>query len=171
MSSPDLSHLSPQDAAVAFRSYHRRYQSELASIEGDDSIEEMAGRLGPGGESAAQIISDVTRTWAVLSEALRQVLVHEDAVLHPAVTDAMQRHWDMPIPDSVSESMVLLGHEAVALAQQVDGVLSAGDWNRSATVAGGAGRTVTALDVLRQAVAAGADGLSSLRATLAAVQR
>lgn len=169
MTGPDVSRLGPQDAEIAFRSYPRRYAAELASIEGDDSMEELAGRIGPGGESAAQIVSDVTRTWAVLGGALHQILLHDDAVVHPAVTDATLRHWDTPAPDAIAEAMVLLGHEADALADQVSGVISAGDWGRTATVAGGG--SVTALDVVRQAVGAGAEGLGAVRATLAAVRR
>jgi hypothetical protein len=170
MTGPDVSRLSPQDALVAFRSYPRRFAAELASIEGDDSIEELASRIGPEGESAAQIVSDATRTWAVLGEALRQILRHDDAVVHPAVTDATLRHWDTPAPESIAEAMVLLGHEAEALADEVDGVLNADDWSRTATVAGDGG-AVTALDVVREAVGAGAEGLGAVRATLAAVRR
>ena len=169
MTGPDLTRLSPQDAVVAFRSYPRRYGAELASIKGDDRIEEIATRMGPQGESAAQIVSDVTRTWALLGEALRQILRHDDAVLHPAIADPTLRHWDTPAPDSIAEALVLLGHEADALADEVGGVLNADDWARTAIVAGG--ESVTALDVVKQAVAAGAEGLSDLRSTLAAVRR
>jgi len=86
------------------------------------------------------------------------------------VTDATLRHWDTPAPESIAEAMVLLGHEAEALADEVDGVLNADDWSRTATVAGDGG-AVTALDVVREAVGAGAEGLGAVRATLAAVRR
>ena len=169
MTGPDLSHLGPQDAVVAFRSYPRRYAAELEGFAGDDSPDELAARVGPDGVSALQIVSDVTRTWGVLGGALDQVLHHDDVVLHPAITDPRQRHWDAAAPDTVDEALVLLGHEAEALAGLVTGVLSASDWTRSGAVAGGG--TVTALDLVKDAVGVGADGLATVRTVLAAVRR
>ena len=169
MPGPDLRHLGPQDALVAFRSYPRRYGTEFEEIEGDDSLDELAVRAGPDGVSALHAVSDVTRTWSVLSSALTQVLRHDDAVLHPAVADVSLRHWDTPPPGTVADALTLLGHQAEALADQISGVLSTDDWNRSATVAGGG--SVTALDLVKDAVGVGADGLTQVRATLAAVRR
>src|SRR3954447_121483 len=137
MTGPDLSHLGPQDAVVAFRSYPRRFAAELTGVEGDDSADEVVVRVGPDGESALQIISDVTRTWSVLGGALSQVLRTDGPVLHPAISDRSQRQWDTPPPDSVADSLALLGHEADALVDQIEGVLSAGDWSRPGTIAGG----------------------------------
>jgi hypothetical protein len=174
MPGPDLRHLGPQDAVVAFRSYPRRYAGEFDEIERggiarDDAVDDVAARLGPEGVSAIQIASDVTRTWSVLSGALTQVLRHDDAVLHPAIVDATLRHWDNPPPGTVADALALLGHEADALADQIVGVLSTDDWSRSAVVAGGG--SVTALDVVKDAVGVGADGLARIRATLTAVRR
>jgi len=169
MTGPDLSHLSPQDAVVAFRSYPRRYAAEIEGFVSDDDADELAARIGPDGVSAALVISEVGRTWAVLGGALDQVLRRDDAVLHPAITDPAQRHWDTPPADSVADGIDELRHEAEALAILVEGVHSAGDWSRSAAVAGGG--SVTALDVVKDAVAVGADGLTRVRATLAAVRR
>jgi len=169
MTGPDLSHLSPQDAVVAFRSYPRRFASELEGFVGDDNPDEVAARIGPDGVSANQVVSDVSRTWAVLGGALDQVLRRDDAVLHPAITDRSQRQWDTPPPELVVDGIDVLRHEADALAAQVEGVHNAGDWSRSAAVAGGG--TVTALDLVKDAVATGADGLARVRSTLAAVRR
>src|SRR4051794_33744195 len=119
MTGPDLSHLGPQDAVVAFRSFPRRYGAELTGIEGDDQPDELAVRIGPEGESALQIVSDVTRTWAVISAALAQVVRTDDPVLHPAIADPSQRHWDTPAPETIDDGLSLLGHEAEALADQV----------------------------------------------------
>ena len=169
MTGPDLSHLGPQDAVVAFRSYPRRYAAELTGIQGDDVPDELAVRIGPDGESALQIVSDVTRTWSVLGAALAQVLRTDDPVLHPAVSDPTQRQWDTPAPETIDDGLALLGHEAEALADQIGGVLSATDWNRTGAIAGGG--SVTALDLVKDAVSVGADGLARVRATLAAVAR
>src|SRR4051794_2398998 len=119
MTSPDLSRLGPQDAVVAFRSFPRRYDAELTGFQGDDLPDELAVRIGPEGESALQIVSDVARTWAVLSAALAQVVRTDDPVLHPAIADANQRHWDTPAPDTIADGLALLDHEAEALADQI----------------------------------------------------
>ncbi len=153
---------------MALRSYPRRYGAEFAGIEGDDSLDESAVRAGPDGVSALQTVSDVTRTWSVLGGALTQVLRHDDAVLHPAIADRALRHWDNPPPATVADALTLLGHQAEALADQIGGVLSNDDWNRSATVAGGG--SVTALDLVKDAVGVGADGLTQVQATLTAVR-
>ncbi|HEY5155818.1 MAG TPA: hypothetical protein VIJ47_13845 [Acidimicrobiales bacterium] len=168
MTPPPSSNLAPSDAVVALRSFPRRYRGVFASVEGDDGIEAMAARLGPDGESAAGVVSDVTRTWAVLTEALRQIVFTDGAVLHPAVGDARQRSWDDGHPDALDDTLVLLGHEADALADLVGRVTTAQDWSREAAVAGGG--TVTAIAVLRDAVQVGAAGLAQAEAILRAVR-
>ena len=167
MTGPDLSHLAPADAVVTFRSFPRRYREAFASIEGDDTIDALAGRFGPDGRSALQIASDVTRTWSVLEAALAEVLVHDDPVLHPATTDRSARHWEAAAVTEVSDALDLLDREAEAFAARIVGVLDANEWQRRARVAGGG--TVTALDLVRDAVGAGAEGLRDVRATLEAV--
>lgn len=160
--------LSPNDAVVALRSFPRRYREVFASIEGDDTIEALAARIGPDGRSAAGVVSDVTRTWALLGEALRQIVFTESAVVHPAVGDAAQRSWEAGHPDALEDTLTLLDHEAQALVELVRRVANASDWNRSAPVAGGT--PVTALDVLRDAVQTGVDGLGQAEAILRAVR-
>jgi hypothetical protein len=149
--------LSPRDAVVALRSFPRRYREVFAAIEGDDGLDAVAARLGPDGQSAAGVVSDVTRTWALLTEALRQIVFTEGEVLHPAVGDARQRSWEATHPDRIEDTLVLLGHEADALVDLVERVTTSQDWTRQASVAGDG--TVTAIEVLRDAVQVGADGL------------
>ncbi len=168
MAPSSSSGLAPSDAVVALRSFPRRYREVFASIKGDDTIEEMAARIGPDGRSAAGVASDVTRTWALLGEALRQIVFTDGAVVHPAVGDASLRSWDADHPDALADTLTLLGHEADALVDLVGQVSNAHDWGRSAPVAGGT--TVTALDVLRDAVQTGADGLGQAEAILRAVR-
>ena len=153
---------------VALRSFPRRYREVFAAIDGDDSIDALSARIGPEGRSAAEVVSDVTRTWALLGEALRQIVFTEGAVLHPAVASPAQRQWDTGHPEALEDTLTLLGHEADALVTLVDRVRTAEDWTREAAVAGGP--TVTALDVLRDAVQTGADGLTQADATLRAVR-
>ncbi|MGZ4709236.1 MAG: hypothetical protein ACXWBN_10895 [Acidimicrobiales bacterium] len=169
MTGLDVSKLLPPDALAALRSYPRRFRQEVASFEGDDSIDELAARIGPDGESAIQILSDVARTWTVLAEALRQTLTSDDAVLHPAVLDPAQRSWDTPPSDSLDEVLTELDHAADDLVERMASVSEISDWNRRAAVAGGG--EVSALDLARSAVVAGHDGLDAVRAALTAARR
>jgi hypothetical protein len=160
--------LSPIDAVAALRSFPRRYREVFASIGGDDSTEALAARIGPDGQSAAGVVSNVTRTWVLLAEALRQIVFTDGAVLHPAVSDPAQRSWDAGHPEALEDALTLLGHEADAIVDLVGRVTTASDWSRSTTVAGDG--TVTALDVLRDAVQNGADGLERADTILRAVR-
>lgn len=169
MTGLDVSKLLPPDALTALRSYPRRFRNEVASFEGDDSVEELAARIGPDGESAIQIISDVSRTWTLLAEALRQTLTSGDAVLHPAVLDPVQRSWDAPPSESLDDVLMVLEHSAEALTDRMAAVTGLDEWNRRAVVAGGG--EVTALDLVRSATVAGHDGLARVHAALAAARR
>ncbi len=169
MASPDVSRLTPSDALVALASFPRRYQAELAPGTGDDEAieraDERAARYGPDGVSALDVVSDVTRTWGLLSHELRRVQTLDDPTLHPGAMDASARHWDTPAPDSTVEALAMLGHEADDLARAIRSYPQAQDWARPATAVGVG--PVTALDLVREAVRVGADGLSRVAATLA----
>ena len=136
---------------------------------GDDRADELAARYGPDGVSALDAVSDVTRAWGLISHELRRVQTEDAPTLHPAVTDADQRHWDAPAPDTIDEAMTLLGHEADELSEAIRAYPTAEDWARPATVAGGS--RITALDLVREAIKLGADGLGQVADTLAAVRR
>jgi hypothetical protein len=164
----DVSRLTPEDGLVALASFPRRYRGELAPVKDDDRADEMAARYGPKGISALDVVSDVTRTWGLLGHELRRVQTQDDPTLHPATFDASARHWDTPAPDTIDEALVLLGAEADDLADAIRTYPTAQDWARPATVAGG--RAVPALDLVREAVRVGADGLGEVTDTLAAVR-
>jgi hypothetical protein len=164
----DLSRLAPDDAVVALRSYPRRYRAELAPLPGDDRIDELAQRIGPTGESALGIVDDVVRTWGLVGHELHQLLIADEPTLHPAVIDRSQRHWDVPAPESVEAALDDLARESEALVEQVTTVGMAEDWARVAPVAGGG--EVTALDLLRELVRVGAEGLDQVHTVLAAVK-
>ena len=169
MTGLDVSKLLPPDALTALRSYPRRFRAEVASVEGDDVIEELAARIGPDGESAIQLISDVARTWTVLAEALRQTLTSDDAVLHAAVLDPAQRSWDTPPSESLDDVLADLDHAAETLSGRMAAVTDLRDWNRRAAVAGGG--EVSALDLARTATLVGSEGLAAVHAALAAARR
>jgi hypothetical protein len=168
VSTYDLSSLSPADAEVALRSFPRRYRAALSPIQDDESIEEMALRLGPDGHSALERAADTARSWAVQREALRQVLVSESPVVHAGVVDPAERHWETPRHDTVDRVLTELTDGAATLADAVAAAPSGG-WSRSAVTAGG-GR-VTALDIVRAAVRVGRDNLDAVERTLTAVRR
>jgi len=168
----DLSLLTPADARVALASFPRRYRAELAPGPDDDQAtdraEGQAARYGPDGVSALDVVSDVTRTWGLLSHELRRVQTLERPTLHPAALDASARHWDTPAPDSIDEALTLLGHEADALSDAIRAYPTADDWARPARAAGGA--AATALDLVREGVRVGSDGLARVAQILAAVR-
>jgi hypothetical protein len=167
MSELDLTRLSPKEAAVALRSYPRRYRELLQPVAGDDNAEELAQRVGPTGRSSIDILSDVTRTFVLLGEALRQITINPTPIVHAAVVDPNQRQWDAPPPDRLDEALALFRDEATALADAVDRVPTEA-WTRSGNAAGG--EAVTALDVVRDAVRTGHAGLVDVEATLRAVR-
>jgi hypothetical protein len=167
MSPLDLSRLSAGDAEVALRSFARRYRAELQPV-GDDRIDELAARLGPDGESALDVVSDVTRTLGLLASEIHRTLTLDEPVLHPAVVDGSARHWDVGSPDSVDEALGLLDRELGAVLETMAAAGSTDDWTRTATVAGGGTRS--ALDLLKEAVRVGSDGVDRVQAVLASVR-
>jgi hypothetical protein len=168
MSSLDLSRLSAGDAEVALRSFGRRYRAELQPVGDDDRIDELAARLGPDGESALGVVSDVTRTLGLLASEIHRTLTVDEPVLHPAVADASARRWDVPPPESVDEALVLLDHELDDLLRIMGEAGNTDDWTRTGTVAGGGTRS--ALDLLKEAVRVGSDGVDRVRGVLASVR-
>jgi len=164
----DLSNLSAADAVAALRSYPRRYRATLAPIEGDDNLDAMAQRVGPEGVSALDLAGDTVRTLGLLSQALRQVLVHDDPVVHAGVVDPAERVWDEAVPLSIPSVLDELDHEAAALADAVARV-GPDDWMRTAVVAG-TGRAVTAIDIVREAVRTGSDNLHRIDVALRAAR-
>ncbi len=164
----DLSNMVPADAVAALRSYPRRYRSELAPIDDDENVEQIAGQIGPDGSSALDIAGETLRMWIVLAEALRKIQLNESPVVHPAVIDPTQRQWDTPLDSSLSDVLDQLEEEATTLAALVESFTST-QWGRTATATGGV--TVDALDVVREAVRLGRDNLDRIQQTLAALRR
>jgi hypothetical protein len=167
MSGLDLSRLAPSDAAAALRSYPRRYRAVLQPVKDDEDIEELAHRSGPDGVSGIQLLSDATRTLAILAEALRQITVNPTPVVHAAVVDATQRQWEAAPPERLHDALTLFADEAIGLADAI-GHVSAENWTRTGTVAGGG--SVSALDVVREAVRVGRAGLTDVERTLRSVR-
>ncbi|MEZ5141994.1 MAG: hypothetical protein R2726_05665 [Acidimicrobiales bacterium] len=163
----DVSNLSSQDAIVALRSYPRRYSSVLSPLPGDDdTVDTIAQRVGPDGVCALDLLTDVVRTLAVIGRALHQTVYSDRPVLHEAVIDPAARHWEGPV-ETVADLLAQLRDEATELADAADAVPYR-DWDRQATVTGG--RTVTALDLLREAVRTATDDLHAIEQALRAAR-
>lgn len=168
MSSYDLSSLGPADAVVALRSFPRRYHDALRPIDDDEHVDELATRAGPDGRSALDLVVDTIRTWTVQREALRQIRLADVPTVHAAVVDATQRHWEAPVRDTLDDALAQIADEATALADEVDRT-SGGSWTRTATATGGA--SITALDVVRDAVRVGRDNLVAAERVLDSLRR
>jgi len=152
---------------VALRSYARRFRDAVLPIADDPSVEALAERIGPDGHSALDRVVTVANTWAMLQQALRQVLISDDAVLHAGIVDPGEREWEVPPGTSVDGALDRLADESAALADAVDAVPGR-DWSRTATVAGGA--TISAIDLVREAVRTGAQGLADAESAVRAAR-
>ncbi|MCB1016412.1 MAG: hypothetical protein KDB10_15080 [Acidimicrobiales bacterium] len=148
METADLAQMSPQDGVAALRSLPRRFRAALRPVD-DPDVEEWAERVASSGHAPLDHLVDAERSIGLLAGALGQVLHHDTPVLVPATTDPAVREWP-PHRGSLDDELARLGETAEALASLAERV-PAGDWGRTATVAGGGG-SVSALDVLREAV-------------------
>jgi hypothetical protein len=171
MTGPDLSRLAPSDAAVALRSLPRRFGAVLRPPMPEDrpaGHEDLVQRIGPDGHSAVDHTVHVVRSLALLDRAIEQVLISAEPVLHPAVVDDHDRwvedHGHPPEPDDV---LTDLAAAAERLATRVERV-PATDWTRTGRVAGDG--TVTAHDLLREAVGQAVAHLHDAGRTVAALR-
>lgn len=172
MASLPTDHLSPSDAAVAVRSFPRRFRGVLARPDETDDgqqadPDELARRIGPDGRSAADHLLAADGVLALLDRTLEQVRSDDDPVLHPAVADLRGSWWDdehTPLPALLDQ----LEHTAERCADRIDAIAT-DDWGRQARVAD-ADATVGVLDVVREAVDVVAGHLRSAERTITAVR-
>src|SRR3954469_16934647 len=169
MSGLDVSHLAPGDAVAALRSYPRRFRSLLTSFDDDEKPDDLVHRAGADGCSAVDHVEHVARSLALLGRALHDVLQHDGVTLPPATFDDDAREWQIGSGDpSLEAALDFVTVECDGLADTVSRV-SAGSWGRTGR-GGGAGRTVTALDVVREAVRTGAEHLRAAERSLATIR-
>jgi hypothetical protein len=160
----DTSSLSPADAAVALRSFPRRYR-EATALEPGESPERMHEQQGILARSVADLATDAVRSLSLLDRALEQTTVTDSPALHPAVFERDRRDFSFAAHGSLDDVLSELDDVAPAFAERVERV-AADDWNRTATTAGGDGTPFTALQVVQEAVSTVADDLRDIEATM-----
>jgi hypothetical protein len=135
--------VSPADAAVALRSFPRRYRT-LFAVPAEDKGEDPVRRPGAGGWSALSHAAWAALAFDAVAEALHQVLVHDHPDISVPSVDPAPPAVDQP-PAAVLDR---LARAAEMLAVAIDGA-GGGQWKRT-------GRTTTgersALDLVRVAV-------------------
>lgn len=162
--SVDVSRLSPADAAVALRSFPRRFRAALTELgDGADGPEDPLRRPGPGGYSSLQHADRTGRALAAAGEALHQVAVQERPSLPAAAADSAACPWAEDARLGVEPVLAALASESNALADAVSGYPSA-EWERVGELEGR--RELTALDLVRRAVQTASDGLRAVEAAL-----
>lgn len=163
MTGPD-SKLPPADAAVALRSLPRRYRSALLPVD-DPEVEARAVTIGRDGVSATDLAADTVRSLTVLARALHDVRLTSEPVLHPAVLDRSARHWDAAVSETPSAVLDQLTDVCTSFADEIDAI-GAPDWTRTGTTGG---TTVTALDIVHEAVDTATVNLRTMTALLTAL--
>lgn len=164
------SHLSPDDAAVAVRSFPRRFRAVLARPDDDEARvdpDELARRVGPDGRSAVDHLLAADGVLALTDRALEQVRSDPDPVLHPGVADLAGASFDDP-HSALGSLLDQLEATATGLAARIDGVPT-DDWARQVRVAG-QDAAVGVLDVVRDAVDVAAGHLRAAERTIQAVR-
>jgi len=170
VASSATSHLSPDDAAVAVRSFPRRFRALLAQPGGDDERvdpDELARRIGPDGRSAIDHLLAADAVLALVDRSLEQARGDDDPALHPAVADLGGVWVDdahTPLPALLDQ----LAATATACAARIDDV-PADDWGRQVRVVE-RDATQQLLDVVRDGVDVAAGHLRSAERTLTAVR-
>ncbi|HEX8803218.1 MAG TPA: hypothetical protein VF743_03460 [Acidimicrobiales bacterium] len=163
----DLSKLTPADATVTLRGLERRYRAVFAGLGDEESPDDVARRQS-GGWSALDHVVAAARGLSTADRALQVTLTQNDPVLGPPDLEAIAGPHPGAPTGTLHERLAELGLEANALADRIQRVPPE-DWARTATVADGSGRTLTALDVVRAAVDAGITHLRAAQDVLSAV--
>lgn len=161
MGRADLDALGPVDGAVALRSFPRRYREAFT---GDDELrEDAAAAVGTGGESPFELAVQTVRSLSLLERAIEQVETTENPILHGGVLDPAERQFDLGAHGDLGQVLDELATEAPAFADRVEG-LHGDAWGRTGSLP--SGESVTALDLLREAVRTGADNLRAIERLL-----
>ena len=154
----DAAAVSPADAAVAARSYPRRYRALLVRPDEDDP-EIVHRRPAPDQLSAVEHTARAAVDISAAADALRRVRIDED----PEVALEGTAPIDEAGPTS-REVLAVLDAAAASFATVIE-TLRGDEWRRSGHLAGGG--DVGALDVARHGVHAGIHHLRAAERALA----
>ncbi|MHB8669285.1 MAG: DinB family protein [Acidimicrobiales bacterium] len=164
----DSSQLSPSDAAVALRSFGRRYRTPLSRfLVGEDGDRLLRWRPPGDGSSALEYACHVRDALAFLGQALAQTLVADDpsfAGIRSPGQGSSDPNCNEGNPAEVADQ---LATNAERIADQVDGV-PAEDWVRPAEMAG---ESTTAIGLVRKAVHEGSHHLLDIGRVLRAARQ
>jgi hypothetical protein len=168
----DVVAAAPSDIVVGLRGLERRYRELFEPLAEDESPDDLGRRPGPDGWTVLDHIVAATDAIAAADRALVRVLIADAPTVRPDEVGQLAARRP-PVPDaaagSVDERLAELGRLAAAAADRIERV-PPGAWSRSATVADGSGRTVTALVLARAMLAASVHHLRAARDVLAAVR-
>lgn len=150
------SSVTPADAAVALRSYPRRFKAVLAAVDEDD-IEHLL-RRAPDGWSALDHAAHAAAAFTAVGEALRLTAIEDS----PVIALAPERRVDVGAADldRVGDDIAAAASSAADAVDRIKGK----DWERVALI--NDHETVTALDIARHGVH---EGVHHLRAAEQAV--
>jgi hypothetical protein len=153
--------VSPADAAVAVRSYPRRYRALLVPPDGEEepAPEDLVRRRPPGGGwSALEHAAWVAEVLGTAADALERIRVQDDPTVEAPDQAAVAPATEL------GAVMEKLARESERAAQAMSRVV-ARDWTRTGRLPGG--EVVTALDVARHAVHEGVHHLRETESLLA----
>jgi hypothetical protein len=151
--------VSPADAAVALRSYPRRYRSVLVRMD-DEAGARVVTTPADDGWSALDHAAHAATSIAAAADALRLVAIQDD----PEIALAPERR-EAGDPGPVDDVLDRFAAAATTAAEQVDHV-EGKDWDRRGHT--GDGQSKTALDLARHMVH---EGVHHLRAAERAVEQ
>lgn len=159
----DPTSVSPADAAVAARSYPRRYRALLVRPD-DDDPEIVHRRPSPDEPSAVGHVARAAADLGAAGEALQRIRVHDEPEIALDVVLDGPSAGSGSAPPTSEDALAALTAAATSFAARVES-LRGDEWRRLGRLAGN--DDVTALDVARHGVHAGIHHLRAAERALA----
>ncbi len=150
----DYDTVSPEDAAVAVRSFPRRYREAMAGI--DDDV--LRRRPSPDVWSALEYAAHVAQLYEPMADAQRRIRLED----HPVIEWGRDRD---PEATSAPEVLAWLAATAERMAAEIEAT-HGDDWKRDGTLPWG---DRDALTMARNAVHEGSHHLRDIERNLAAM--
>ena len=151
--------VSPGDAAVALRSYPRRYRLLLVRPDDEEGARVVTQRPAPDQWSALEHAAHVAGVAEAVAEAVERIRVHD--------VPAVSLDHGSPRAETVDDVLDRLAASHERLATLVDRIQGK-EWQRPGRLPGG--ETATALDLVRHAVHAGAHHRREIERVVATVR-